>query len=240
MIIHEQDPLASKLEKSFMLCEEFINTYWSQYILLEKEFAATLHYLSLDMENEEAFSQAYVKLLLELGSEIDVAFKQYCTNIDPSFNGKNMTDYQKCALANASDFIVQDVEEKITHRNLHPWNEWTHIPRNAPYWWNAYNRIKHNRTEKSKINNVEKISYKFANQKYTLLALAGLYQILVYTYYKLAQDENKRIRTPMPGSRLFELKGGMWSAVQFWDEMAFYLDEESGEFWMESSILHYN
>ena len=78
-----------------MLCEEFINTYWSQYILLEKEFMATLHYLSLCEENEEAFSQAYVKLLLELGSEIDVVFKQYCANIDPSFNGKNMQDYQK-------------------------------------------------------------------------------------------------------------------------------------------------
>lgn len=59
-----------------MLCKEFINTYWSQYILLEKEFVSTLHYLSLDRENEEAFSQAYLKLLLELGSEIDVAFKR--------------------------------------------------------------------------------------------------------------------------------------------------------------------
>lgn len=222
-----------------MLCEEFINTYWSQYILLEKEFMATLHYLSLCEENEEAFSQAYVKLLLELGSEIDVAFKQYCANIDPSFNGKNMQDYQKCVLTNASDFIVQDVEEKITHRNMRPWNEWTHIPPRAPYWWNAYNRIKHNRTENSNIDNMEKVSYKFANQKYTLLALAGLYQILVYTYYRLAQNENKRICTPMPGSRLFELKSGMWSDVQFYGDIALYLDEDNGCLCMETSTLCY-
>ena len=59
-----------------------------------KEFVSTLHYLSLDRENEEAFSQAYIKLLLELGSEIDVVFKQYCKNIDPSFRGEKITDYQ--------------------------------------------------------------------------------------------------------------------------------------------------
>ena len=64
-----------------MTCEEFINMYWSQYILLEKEFVSTLHFLTLDSSNESAFSQAYSKLILELGSEIDVVFKQYCNKI---------------------------------------------------------------------------------------------------------------------------------------------------------------
>lgn len=122
---------------------------------------------------------------------------------------------------------------------MRPWNEWTHIPPRAPYWWNAYNRIKHNRTENSNIDNMEKVSYKFANQKYTLLALAGLYQILVYTYYRLAQNENKRICTPMPGSRLFELKSGMWSDVQFYGDIALYLDEDNGCLCMETSTLCY-
>lgn len=45
-----------------MSCEEFISAYWSQYILLEKEFISTLHYLSLDSENENAFSQAYARV----------------------------------------------------------------------------------------------------------------------------------------------------------------------------------
>lgn len=220
----------------FMLCKEFINTYWSQYILLEKEFVSTLHYLSLDRENEEAFSQAYLKLLLELGSEIDVAFKQYCRNIDSSFRGEKITDYQACVRVKEPDFIMQNVEEKITGRTLMPWAKHDNS-QNAPYWWKAYNKVKHNRTEGSKIDSEEKLSYKFANQKYTLLALAGLYQILVYTYYKLAKNEDKRICTPMPGSRLFELKGGMWSSVEFFDEIAYYIENETLH--LESSSLHY-
>ena len=219
-----------------MLCKEFINTYWSQYILLEKEFVSTLHYLSLDRENEEAFSQAYLKLLLELGSEIDVAFKQYCRNIDPSFRGEKITDYQACVRVKEPDFIMQNVEEKITGRTLMPWAKHDNS-QNAPYWWKAYNKVKHNRTESSKIDSEEKLSYKFANQKYTLLALAGLYQILVYTYYKLAKNEDKRICTPMPGSRLLELKGGMWDSVEFFDEIACYMENET--IYLESSSLHY-
>lgn len=153
---------------------------WNDYLegTFDKEFVSTLHYLSLDRENEEAFSQAYLKLLLELGSEIDVAFKQYCRNIDPSFRGEKITDYQACVRVKEPDFIMQNVEEKITGRTLMPWAKHDNS-QNAPYWWKAYNKVKHNRTEGSKIDSEEKLSYKFANQKYTLLALAGLYQILV-------------------------------------------------------------
>lgn len=219
-----------------MSCEEFISAYWSQYILLEKEFISTLHYLSLDSENENAFSQAYAKLILELGSEIDVVLKQYCKNIDKSFKGTDMGEYKDCIQCN-SDFIKQQVEEKITHRILNPWIEWSTSSKRALCWWKVYNKVKHNRTELTEIDNVKKSSYKFANQKYTLLALAGLYQILVYTYYPLAIGENKKILTPMPGSRLFKLKGGMWDSIDFWDELAFYV--EDGNICIESSSVHY-
>ena len=220
-----------------MSCEEFINTYWSQYILLEKEFVATLHYLSLDSENENAFSQAYAKLILELGSEIDVVLKLYCQNIDKSFKGKDMGRYKVCIQYCNPDFIKQSVEEKITHRVLNPWIEWGDSSQNTLCWWKAYNKVKHSRTELSEIDNVKKLSYKFANQKYTLLALAGLYQILIYKYYQLAIEENKKILTPLPGSHLFQLKGGMWNSIDFWDESAFYV--ENGDICIESSVLHY-
>lgn len=58
-----------------MLSDDFINNYWSQYRLLEKEYLNTLQFITLDEDNDNAFSQAYIKLILELGSEIDVVFK---------------------------------------------------------------------------------------------------------------------------------------------------------------------
>lgn len=55
-----------------MTCEEFTNIYWNQYISLEKEFDATLHYLALDINNEYSYSQAYSKLMQEIGSEVGI------------------------------------------------------------------------------------------------------------------------------------------------------------------------
>ena len=222
---------------SRMTCEEFINMYWSQYILLEKEFVSTLHFLTLDSSNESAFSQAYSKLILELGSEIDVVFKQYCNMLDTGFKGRSIGKYKECINAYNPDFITQNVEERTTSRVYNPWLAWNDPTLDAPFWWTAYNKIKHSRTSVGEIDGKKQEYYKFANQKYTLLALAGLYQILVYTYFKIATDENKRIVTPMPGSRLFKLTGGMWTTMDFYDELAFHIDD--GILIMETSTLHY-
>lgn len=175
-----------------MTCEEFIDMYWSQYILLEKEFISTLHFVTLDSGNENAFSQAYSKLILELGSEIDVVFKQYCNILDAGFKGRSIGKYRECINANNPDFITQDVKERTTGNVHNPWIAWNDSTLDAPFWWTAYNKIKHSRTSVGEIDGKKQEYYKFANQKYTLLALAGLYQILVYTYYRIAANEDKK------------------------------------------------
>ena len=88
------------------------------------------------------------------------------------------------------------------------------------------------------IDGVKQEGFKFATQKYTLLALAGLYQIMVYLYYKIAVDEGKGIMTPMPGSRLFKLSGGIWDAINFYGDSAFYVNDDGCLIW-EVSEIHY-
>ncbi len=220
-----------------MKSDEFTRMYWSQYISLEKEFAATIHYLALDEKNDSSYSQAYSKLMLEIGSEVDVVFKEYCRTIDPTFKGsyKSIGRYKESISNCNPDFIAQFVDVKDSVRKLQPWIEWN--SEEAPFWWTAYNKVKHSRTTLVEIDGVKQEGYKFANQKYTLLALAGLYQIMVYFYQKLASDEAKRIVTPMPGSRIFELSGGMWDSISFYGDSAFYIDEETGNlFWVTSSL----
>ena len=224
-----------------MTSEEFIKTYWSQYISLEKEFLETLHYLALDVKNENAYSQAYAKLMLEIGSEIDVVFKEYCKLIDPSFKStyKTIGRYKECMTKCNPIFIQQEVSVRNDYPTVQPWIEWN-MPDalDAPYWWTAYNKIKHSRTSVVKIDDIEQEGFRFANQKYVLLALAGLYQIMVYFYQKIASDEQRRIVTPMPGSRTFELIGGIWDSIHFYGDSAFYINENGDLIWRTSSI-HY-
>ena len=221
-----------------MTCDEFTTIYWTQYLSLEKEFAATLQYLTLDVNNENAYSQAYSKLMLEIGSEIDVVFKEYCKLIDSDFKGtyKTIGRYKNSIKNNNPDFITQEVMIINHDRTLSPWIEWNTLP-DSPWWWTAYNKVKHSRTSVVEIDGLKQKAYKFANQKYTLLALAGLYQIMVNLYQRLASDEEKRIVTPMPGSRVFKMTGGQWDHINFYGDSAFYIDK--GNLFWETSTIHY-
>lgn len=221
-----------------MTTEDFTNMYWSQYILLEKEFSKTLFYLALDNSNDDSYSQAYAKLMLEIGSEVDVVFKEYCRTIDSGFkpNFSRIGRYKDCIHNCNPDFIIQEVSVINHNRSLFPWQEWN-TRSDAPRWWTAYNKVKHQRTSIVKINNKKQEAYKFANQKYTLLALAGLYQIMIYFYYYLAEKEGKKVMTPLPGSRLFNLCGNGWDNVEFYMDSAVYL--EGGSLYWETGTIHY-
>lgn len=222
-----------------MTSDEFISIYWSQYLSLEKEFKNTFHYLALDVKNEDSYSQAYAKLMLEIGSEVDVVFKEYCKAIDTSFKSsyKTVFRYKECIANCKPDFITQPVVIKNYNRILIPWQEWQTL--DSPYWWTAYNKVKHERTSIVAINGVKQEGFRFANQKNTLLALAGLYQTMVYFFYKIAIDEGKNIVTPMPGSRLFELSGGIWTSIPFYLDMALYVDGETGHLCFNTSSIQY-
>ena len=224
-----------------MTSDQFINIYWSQYISIEKEFTTSVQYLSIDEINNESYSQAYSKLMLQIGSEIDVVFKEYCQVIDNNFKKsyKSIDRYRNCVLACEPAFVTQEIEIKNYGRIIKPWFDWSIRPDKAPFWWTAYNAVKHNRTGIEEIDGERLEGYKFANQKYTLLALGGLYQIMVYYYHKIATNESKWVVTPMPGSRLFELTGGIWADIVFYGDSAFHIDPNTGHLLWKTSSIHY-
>ena len=69
-------------------CDEVINLYWNQYISIEKEFAETVNYVALAEDNYRTYSDAYIKIMLQLGSEVDIALKLYCQILDKQFSGE--------------------------------------------------------------------------------------------------------------------------------------------------------
>lgn len=224
-------------------CDQFIDVYWAHYISLEKEFASTMRFVAIDPDNESTFSEAYSKLLLGIGSEVDVVLKEYCKMLQATFTGNKIDQYKTLIHSIKPNFCTQDVLVLKTEDKIQPWLAWSGTVVEAgnvinnPYWWKVYNKVKHERTEIGTIALETKEYYKFANQKYTMLALAGLYQVVIYMYYELATAEGKKVVTPLPGSRVFELTGGTWDTTQFNRDVAFYVD--NGVLTMESSNIPY-
>lgn len=59
-----------------MTIHEYLSNYWSIYTLLEKEVRESLQYVELDVRNFPTFSQQFVKLLLQIGSEVDNVLRE--------------------------------------------------------------------------------------------------------------------------------------------------------------------
>ena len=59
-----------------MTSQELVDSFWTHYIMLEKEFMATTGFVKVDTENYSTYSDAYAKLLLQIGSEVDVVAKE--------------------------------------------------------------------------------------------------------------------------------------------------------------------
>ncbi|MDR2025587.1 MAG: hypothetical protein LBQ71_20615 [Hungatella sp.] len=215
--------------------ETFLMLYWAQYINLEKEFRNTLHYISLDPKNYDTFSPSFLKLILSIGSEIDIVSKVLAARIDAEFNGENITSYCKSItkhLPHFSKVMVKTLNEKI---KLEPWRSWDN--NNSPDWWKYYNKIKHNRTGISR----EGVSYyHYANLKNVLLSLSGLYQLLMYLYYNIAINTKDYVKTPLPGSRLFTLEGDFWNEVTIYNgDFAFELNMDDGCLYLHNGEIPY-
>ena len=65
-----------------MTKEEFLSRVWGYYIMLENNFMDTFVYVEPVTKNNDTFSKEYGKLLLSIGSEIDVVCKELCKIIE--------------------------------------------------------------------------------------------------------------------------------------------------------------
>ena len=68
-----------------MTSQVLLDYFWTHYIMLEKEFMTTILYVRIDKDNSNTYSDAYIKLLLQIGSEIDVVAKETCKLLNPKF-----------------------------------------------------------------------------------------------------------------------------------------------------------
>lgn len=171
--------------------EKFIHQYWNHYIILEEDLIKTFRYVFLDERNYQTFSFEYQRLLLAIGSELDVIFKLFCDF--PGSASKNINDYKtkikQDGLMELDNKVI--INKKFGNIELKPFG--SGLKHEVPKWWTAYNKVKHNRTEYVKEANLENV----------LFALSGLYLLEEYCYKKFRSlDEIDYLD---PESKLFNL-----------------------------------
>lgn len=191
----------------------FKKIYWKNFIAIEDEFIKINSYVTLDTINYKTYSTAFLKLLLEVGSEIDIVCKLLCSIQFGRTDVSNINAYRDCILANIPNFVeVSAVTEEI--REI-PWKNWL---AESPKWWKVYNGVKHNRFAMTTIDGECQEFYKFANLENVMKSLMALYQLEVYVLNYLIKEEGKDEIFSFLKSGLFSLDGGGWSCSKFHGE----------------------
>jgi len=145
---------------------------WHYFLSLERDFERTIDFVELDGANSSTYSNEFAKLLLLIGSEVDVTAKALCRDLNPSSKATNILEYQKeiCGVFQG----MHAIEIEISRFNIRaePWNSWGDTPPTSPPWWKAYNDVKHSRDA----------NFPEANQSNVLHSLCGLLSLHLYLH----------------------------------------------------------
>lgn len=198
--------------------EEILKLYYSQYQLLEKRLIELSEYVTIHPSNYSTFSQQFISIFLSICSEIDSLLGEFCKIIQPD-NKKTFTIADKIKIIifeypNLKNLRVQTkfpfetidlvpfAKYKPNNKEEQEFSEW---------WWSDYNKVKHNRSEKTKNkrhnNQTEqsengrqteqskngRYNYQKANLKNVLNSMAALY-VIIYKF-KEYLNENMLIES---------------------------------------------
>lgn len=143
--------------------------YWQHFLALEADFAATARYVEFASRNFATYSIEYAKLLLAIGSEVDVLCKIICEEIDSRAKRQNINDYRAC-IATHSQIAEEEVLIRRYGLTFKPWGAWA--TGKNPTWWTSYNNVKHERDTYFHEANLENCSN----------AIAGLFVVVLYCH----------------------------------------------------------
>ena len=180
---------------------EFIDIYWSHYLLLEKDFLSTKRYLEIDDLNGKAYSNEYLKQYQSICSEIDVLCKEFCKILNANSKADNIHKYCKEIIDYQTNFSTKKIYVANWQKTIQPWLNWNYkisvdkngvsrISSTPPKWWTVYNKVKHQRTTAMpSYGNIP--FYKLANQENIVSALGALFILEATCFICLVDKEIK-------------------------------------------------
>jgi len=171
--------------------------YWQHFLALESDFAQTARFVEFERSNFGVYSVEFLKLLMAVGSEIDVLCKVLCACLGPTEKRGNIDEYRAC-INGHSDIALEEVLIRRYALSFKPWTEWAN-GKNPP-WWRSYNNVKHERNLRMSEANLENCAQ----------AMSALFVLVLYCH-KAEGSSDDLVPGPMllgrdgePGSLLLE------------------------------------
>ena len=177
-----------------MTLQEYNTNVWAFYLRLENDFIKSLNYVEFTTDNYSTYSIEFERLLLSICSEVDVLCKLLCKEIAPAQSPSKIFEYTSI-LCGFSDFASSKVRFERTGLEIAPFSTMT--PQCSPSWWQAYNKVKHARTENE--------NYKNGNLENVFMSLSALY--ILNRYYCKKITTSRLNNEPNPRSQLFNMVG---------------------------------
>jgi hypothetical protein len=115
---------------------------WYYFLSVEKDFIRTLDFVELHPDNSKAFSNEYAKLLLLIGSEVDLVAKMLCASIAPLQYANNIAVYRTILTGHFGGFHTVAIDIPRYGREIKPWRAWGEWwqPPPSPRWWRRITR----------------------------------------------------------------------------------------------------
>lgn len=127
--------------------------HWDYFLLLEKDLVSIAETVELSQRNYSTFGPRILQLILNAGSELDVALKSLAGVISPDCSAASnkqptMRDY-KSFIANSMLDRFSTARVRYLHSEIvmTPWADLAKDPDAALEWWTAYNNVKHQRAK---------------------------------------------------------------------------------------------
>jgi len=147
-----------------------VHQHWNYFLALEDDVGRLFRYLEPAEANFPAYSLELSRILITAASEVDVVAKLLCEKIDPESKARDIYAYRKViapAHPRLSTALAMLPKFGLT---FVPWEQWAEDKN--PFWWGAYNDVKHHRNER----------FSQASLQNALNAVAALYLLLLFLY----------------------------------------------------------
>lgn len=189
--------------------KEFLNIFWKQYQIIEKDVRISSEYVDIHKSNFSTFSSRYINMFLNICSNIDSLIEIYCKIVEEDGYRKRYSIHDRLTpvLKKFPDIRLDAVRTIDTFEDivLKPFSKFDDS--NIADWWSDYNLVKHARSDRDE--KTGKYNFQRANLKNVLTALAAYFIICNRIYEEICESaENEKEKETLKSKIFLYEKNG--------------------------------
>ncbi len=167
--------------------KEFLNIFWKQYQIIEKDVRISSEYVDIHKSNFSTFSSRYINMFLNICSNIDSLIEIYCKMVEEDDYRKKYSIHDRLnpVLRKFPAIRLDSVRTIDTFEDIELKPFSVFADGRIADWWRDYNLVKHARSDKNE--KTGKYNFQSANQKNVLTALAAYFIICNRIYEEICE-----------------------------------------------------